>query len=468
MTTKFFPSLLLSVLFISNSTAFDGDIHDFYLPNGLKVILMEKHAAPKVAVSVFYNVGSKNEIDGQRGITRLIVNLMSKGTKKYSAEKATRIRTEYNAHYGDNSNRDRTYFYTELPVEYIEFALDFEADRMGSFIIDEEMLAKSKAEHKANMDELYNNQVNSTFSNLTGEFMPIGHPYKIHPWGSWEQVDTLSVKTCQDYFDTFFAPNNAVFVVVGDILPKKITKFIYDYFSSLLPADHIPPEPDLSFKNVNDKTLEFHIKNPTFPLYSNYTGIMFMIPTARDDDAIILEHFAKILLMDGIRGGDLFKQYSKNRRLMVLSFVNIDVRLGPSSFLVVGLNVLRNGSIKKIKSRILSTFKSIGKIGIDQELLDQYRKVELLREYKNGYEFWRTARKLGNAELIYGDYKIYNRKMDILEKLSNEDFKKVTTLYLHEGNINTFLIKENKKTWNTLFLSFWANQIIFRFWDPFH
>jgi len=119
MTTKFFPSLLLSVLFISNSTAFDGDIHDFYLPNGLKVILMEKHAAPKVAVSVFYNVGSKNEIDGQRGITRLIVNLMSKGTKKYSAEKATRIRTEYNAHYGDNSNRDRTYFYTELPVEYI-------------------------------------------------------------------------------------------------------------------------------------------------------------------------------------------------------------------------------------------------------------------------------------------------------------------------------------------------------------
>ena len=67
MASKFLPSLLLSVLFISTSTAFEGDIHDFFLPNGLKVILMERHGAPKVAVNIAYNVGSHDEPMGKKG-----------------------------------------------------------------------------------------------------------------------------------------------------------------------------------------------------------------------------------------------------------------------------------------------------------------------------------------------------------------------------------------------------------------
>ena len=72
MTLKFLPSLLFSFLFISSSYALDGDMYDFFLPNGLKVIMMEKHAAPKVAVMVGYNVGSHDEVEGQKGITNLI------------------------------------------------------------------------------------------------------------------------------------------------------------------------------------------------------------------------------------------------------------------------------------------------------------------------------------------------------------------------------------------------------------
>ena len=65
MTSKLLPSLLFSVLLISPSNALDGDMYDFFLPNGLKVILMEKHAAPRVAIGVYYNVGSHDEPDGQ-------------------------------------------------------------------------------------------------------------------------------------------------------------------------------------------------------------------------------------------------------------------------------------------------------------------------------------------------------------------------------------------------------------------
>ena len=78
---KILSFLIYSLILISFSRALDGDLYDFFLPNGLKVILMEKHAAPKVAVSVFYNVGSHDEAEGQKGITRLIKYIINEGTK---------------------------------------------------------------------------------------------------------------------------------------------------------------------------------------------------------------------------------------------------------------------------------------------------------------------------------------------------------------------------------------------------
>ena len=87
MASKFLPSLLFSFLFMSSSYALDGDMYDFFLPNGMKVILMEKHATPKIGLGVYYNVGSHDELWGQKGITPIIYRLVSEGTEKYPKEK---------------------------------------------------------------------------------------------------------------------------------------------------------------------------------------------------------------------------------------------------------------------------------------------------------------------------------------------------------------------------------------------
>ena len=78
--------LLYSLIFLSYALTYEGDTYDFFLPNGLKVILMEKHSAPKVAVSIFYNVGSHDEPDGQKGINELISTAILQGTEKYPSE----------------------------------------------------------------------------------------------------------------------------------------------------------------------------------------------------------------------------------------------------------------------------------------------------------------------------------------------------------------------------------------------
>ena len=468
MTLKFLPSLLFSALLISSSNALDGDMYDFFLPNGLKVILMEKHAAPRVTVGVFYNVGSHDEPDGYKGITKLIYYMMLEGTNKFpkSDEKLMR---ELKAHVWDGVNPDRSYFSIEVPNEEIGFALELESDRMQNVIITDSLLVKIKSKHKSRFDTWRNKNVFDVgFTDLMQQAIPGGHPYKTTPWGIQKQIDTLSVGACQDYYRTYFAPNNAVLVVVGDFSPEDATTLIYQHFSPLTASKNIPGDPDLSLNEMPNKLFNHNIKYSQEPLYFSFSTMTFILPSARNDDVIILEHIADILDRDSDLPGEIFKKYTKNRRLMLRSQVWITTGLGFSNISIGGMNLFRDGSTKKIKRSILKTFEDIGENGIDEKLLNNQIKHNLLESYEDGYNFIWLAYQLGESEIIYGDYRVYNRSMEILNNLSNADIKRVVKKYLHQDTLVIYELTANKKTWSTPIASFIANQIVFRFWDPMH
>ena len=153
---------------------------------------------------------------------------------------------------------------------------------------------------------------------------------------------------------------------------------------------------------------------------------------------------------------------------MLRSQVFMNSGLGFSSFSMFGMNLFRDGSTKKIKKSILKTFEDISENGIDEKLLNNQIKHNLLESYEDGYNFIWLAYQLGKSELIYGDYRVYNRSMEILNNLSNADIKRVVKKYLHEDNLAIYELTANKKTWSTPIASFIANQIVFRFWDPMH
>jgi zinc protease len=468
MTSKFLPSLLFSLLLISSSYALDGDMYDFFLPNGLKVVLMEKHAAPRVAVGVYYNVGSHDDPDGQKGITKIVKYMMLEGTSKFpkSDEKLMR---ELNAHVWDGVNPDRVYFSIEVPNEEIGYALDLESDRMQNIIITDSLLVKTKLKHKSREDTWRNkNAFDVGFTELFLESLPEGHPYKTMDWGIKEQIDTLSVAVCQNYYSTYFAPNNAVLVVVGDFNPEDATALIYQYFSPLITSDSIPSDPDLSLNKIPNKIFTKNIEFSQEPLYFSFSMLSFILPSARDDDVIIIKHIVDILERDSHRPGDIYKQYSKNRRLMLNTLISMNPALGYSMFNIGGMNLFRDGSTKKIIKSIIETFEDIGENGLDEKLLENQKKHNLLESYEDGYNYNWLAYQLGESEIIYGDYRVYNRSIEILNNLSNDDIKRVVKEYLHQDNMVVYELTANKKTWSSPFVSFVANQIVLRFWDPFH
>ena len=142
--------------------------------------------------------------------------------------------------------------------------------------------------------------------------------------------------------------------------------------------------------------------------------------------------------------------------------------LGYSGFFLFSINVFRMGSVNKINKQILSTFKYIGDNGIENKLLEQYKRLELLENYEEYYAYNLIARRLVNAELIFGNYKFYNRELEILNELTNDDIKRVVKKYFNKDNRKTIVISMNddKKHWYTPIVSFVANQFVLRLWDP--
>ena len=471
MASKFLPSLLFSVLFISTSTAFDGDIHDFFLPNGLKVILMERHGAPKVAVNIAYNVGSHDELIGKKGINDIVTKaIVLEGTELYPTEKIAKKRDEYKAGYGDGGAYDMSYFWTEIPIDGLEFVLDLESDRMINVKINDDVLIKMKERYHVDWEEWKKDEASIAFKNAFKVFMPEGHAYQTHYKGIPDQVDSLTVQSCQSWYKSYFSPNNAVLVIVGDFDPKEITKLVYTYFSSIPSVDEIPPDPSLSIEGMDTTPSIFKdsINSEWFTFPGGFIGSLFFMPSAREDDAVILGHIENIIELSISKRDNLFKRLSKNRKLFINADSDYLSLLGYSGFFIYSFNVFRTGSINKINKQVLSTFKYIGDNGIDNKLLEQYKRLEFLEEYEEYYSYNLIARRLVRAELILGDYKYYNRKIELLKELSNDDIMRVVTKYFDNDNMKTIVvsINDNKRTWYTPMVSFFANQIVLRLWDP--
>lgn len=471
MASKFLPSLLLSVLFISTSTAFEGDIHDFFLPNGLKVILMERHGAPKVAVNIAYNVGSHDEPIGKKGINDIVTKaIVLEGTELYPNEKIAKKRDEYNAGYGDGGAYDMSYFWTEIQIDGLEFVLDLESDRMINVKINDDVLIKMKERYHVDWESWKKDEVSIVFNRAFNVFMPEGHAYQTHFKGIPEQVDSLTVQSCQSWYKSYFSPNNAVLVIVGDFDPKETTKLVYTYFASIPPADEIPPDPSLSIEGMDTTPSIFKdsVNSEWFTFPGGFIGSFFYMPSTREDDAVILGHVENIIELSIRKRDSLFKRLSKNRRLFINADVDYTSLLGYSGFFIFSFNVFRTGSVNKINKQVLSTFKYIGDNGIDNKLLEQYKKLEFLEKYEEYYSYNLIARRLVHAELILGDYKYYNREIELLKELSNDDIMRVVTKYFDNDNMKTIVVSlnENKKSWYTPMVSFFANQILLRFWDP--
>jgi zinc protease len=248
---------LLATIFTSPVTAqqkpvdvmppkLDYTVHT--LSNGLQVIFLEDHAIPVINLQVWYHVGSKDEQTGRTGFAHLFAHLMFKGSAHVPAEEHSRIIEAVGGFDNAETTDDTTNFFETFPSNYLERVLWLEADRMGSLNVSEENF---KSEREVVKEERRVRVENQPYGYLQEDLRAAAfteHAYHHTAIGSITDLNNATIEDVRAFFNTFYRPNNATLVVVGDFNSKQALVWAKKYFEGIpASAQPIPrinhPEP---------------------------------------------------------------------------------------------------------------------------------------------------------------------------------------------------------------------------------
>jgi len=228
--------VLAAVLFNSNESLdveSDEAVKSFVLSNGMKVLVIENHRAPVMVSQVWYKVGASYEHDGITGISHVLEHMMFKGTKKHPAGEFSDIIAANGGEENAFTGQDYTAYFQKIANDRLELCLEMEADRMRNVIFDEKEFLKEievvKEERRLRTDDKPTALTYERFNAVAYTNSPYRRPIV----GWMEDLDTLTVDDAKQWYDTWYAPNNATLVVAGDVESEEVFRLAKKYFGHL-------------------------------------------------------------------------------------------------------------------------------------------------------------------------------------------------------------------------------------------
>ncbi len=404
------------------------DFRDRTLANGLRVLSVEDHSSPTVAIQVWYKVGSKDDPEGRSGFAHLFEHMMFKSTRNMKDEMMDRLTEDVGGWNNASTSDDFTDYYEVVPSNYLETLLWAESDRMASLNVDEKNF---KSERAVVQEEFRARILAPPYGRL---FYAIekrsfkNHPYRRPGIGSLEELDAATLDDVRAFFRTFYRPDNGTLIVVGDFEPKQLEAWVDKYFGRV-------PKPDQSLPRVTAKEPErtteqrFTEYGPNVPLPA--VALSYLAPPVSSDDAYSLRVAESIL--GGGESSRLYQSLVYRQQIAQEAFVQADLREDPGLF-VFGAILASGKQPADAERALLAELKRVQDEPVTQAELDK-AKVQLLtniireRETSNG-----KATALGNAAVLMGDAKRVNTDTAKLQAVTAADVQRVMKKYFTDTN----------------------------------
>ncbi len=291
---------------------------DYYkLPNGLRVILSEDHTAPTVVVGVYYRIGFRIEPKDRTGFAHLFEHMMFQGSRDLGKMEFVKLIQSSGGVLNGSTRFDFTNYFEVLPSNKLETALWAEADRMSGLAITEENLTNQKG---VVSNEVRVNVLNRPYGGFPWLWMPQyanTNWYNAHNfYGDLKDIEAATLADVQQFFKTYYAPNNAALAVVGDFTPAEARAWIEKYFGPIAPSK-VPAPPDLTepaqkqekratrpdnFATRPALAFAYHVPERNTPEYYAF-GLLDQILAQGDDSLLNQELVKKLGYTDSVEGG---------------------------------------------------------------------------------------------------------------------------------------------------------------------
>ncbi|MFM2147266.1 MAG: hypothetical protein RL546_436 [Chloroflexota bacterium] len=403
------------------------------LANGLRLITVIDRTTPTATVNLWYHVGSKNERAGRTGFAHLFEHLMFQGSANVSKAEHLALIESVGGSANATTWLDRTNYFATVPAEWVELILWMEADRLGTLLdaLDQANLDNQRDVVKNEKRSSYDNQPYGTaYLELLALAYPKGHPYHHPTIGSMEDLDAASLQDVRDFFATWYAPNNAVLTVVGDIDEAQVVSAIERHFGGIPANPALPAHPDLTISTPLAgeirKTVKDKVPDPRVHL-------AYRAPVLASPDLPALEIACQILA--GGRGSRLTRrlvrqeQVAQDAGLSVLPFVG-------GASLVVGSATLRPGAdAASLEALFLEEVRGLGERGPTSTEMERARALIESEEMALRSDPESIADQIGMYATLLNDPGRINRDLAIYQAVDAAAVQRVASQYLGDERV---------------------------------
>jgi predicted Zn-dependent peptidase len=405
---------------------------DERLANGLRLIIAVDRLAPVVAVNLWYNVGSKHEVPGKTGFAHLFEHVMFQGSRNVSKAEHMSLVQSAGGTMNGSTWLDRTNYYETLPSHQAELALWLEADRMATLLdaLNQENLDNQREVVKNEKRWSYDNRpYGSWYEKIQGHLYPPDHPYHHTTIGSMEDLDAASIEDVSAFFRTYYAPNNAVLSVVGDVDPDDIRRWTERYFGGIPANPDIPQLGDLSLPPILGAEVRETVHDRV-PLPRVYVG--FRAPAFGDERLDALDIAAQVLA--GGKGSRLHRRLVRDERiaqdvaLVALGFVG-------GASICVGWATLRPGiAVERVEAALHEELDRLAREPISDDELARARALIETEELGGLSRVEERADRLSMYATLFDDPDLINQMLPRYLSITADQIRDVAAATFRADN----------------------------------
>ncbi|HET9993048.1 MAG TPA: pitrilysin family protein [Kofleriaceae bacterium] len=440
-----FGSILLVGLFgIAVSAAPDKPaivhlptVETFTLANGLQVSVLELDTAPVVAVQVWYHAGSKDEPRDRRGSAHMFEHMMFKGTEHVRPESHAQMLNGVGGYVNAQTDEDATHYINTVPADYLDFAIQLEAERMRHLMFRPDMIATEKEVVKEEIRQQENSPVAKGFL----KFLDVAfakHPYAWTAGGNLKDLDATTPEDLKKFYDAYYEPNNAMLVVVGKTNAAAVKKSAEKWFGPVAKGGE-PPRPAKAAQEPPQTEKRRQVVEPG---QIGITIVGWHVPAAKDKDVYAIQ-VASIILGAGDSSRLKVRLKStdpKLKRPLALDG-GMEALIHEDPGMVIGLGAyLAPDQAAPVEAAL---FEEVDRLGAKGPTPDELRKAK--NQVQSAFVFslehaQGLAEAIGRSWINTGDPSSFLHDVDNIEKVSAADVQRVVKQYMPQDHATIVVI----------------------------
>ena len=412
------------------------------LKNGLKVIIREDHRAPMVMTQIWYKVGSADESGNTLGISHVLEHMMFKGTSKVPNDEFTRISRIYGGSINAATFTNYTNYYQLYPKAYFPMALELEADRMSNLLLRQKDF---EPEIKVVMEERRQRTEDNPRSRAFERFKWISYPtshYRQPVIGHMKTLNNIQLNDVKQWYKTWYTPNNAILVIVGDVESEQALLQVQKYFADT-PSRATPQRNDvLEFEHLGYRHMEINTDVQVPNLYMTW-NVKSLASAINPQDAYALT-IIRSLLDSGI-SSRLQDRLVRDRKLLTSVSVSYDpYNRGDSLFSISALPA--NGvSFEDAQKAIQAEVDALKTEDIPKHELERITTRFVSNLIYNQDSIAGQAKMIGNLEVNGLSYRLMDELPKYYENVSMSDIQRVANSYFIRENLSTLYLAPETK-----------------------